>query len=97
LFILEKRGHKGHLIVAFQYLKGAYKKERERLFTEACSDRTRDNSFKLEGAKFRLDIRKKFFMTTVVRHWSKLPREAVGVPSSELFKVKLDSVLSNQI
>lgn len=47
------------LIVAFQYLKGAYKKDRERLFTRARRDKTRDNGFKLQEGRFILDIRKK--------------------------------------
>ena len=37
----------GDLIVAFQYLKEAYKQERERLFTRVDSDRTKGNGFKL--------------------------------------------------
>ncbi|GAB0180234.1 mitochondrial enolase superfamily member 1 [Grus japonensis] len=41
LFRLEKRRLWGDLIVAFQYLKGAYRKAGERLFTRAWSDRTR--------------------------------------------------------
>ena len=41
LFSLEKRRLRGHLIVAFQYLKRAYKKDRDRLFTKACCDRTK--------------------------------------------------------
>ena len=42
LFSLEKRRIWGHLIVAFQYLKGAYKQEGEQLFMRVDSDRTRE-------------------------------------------------------
>ena len=56
----------GDLIAAFQYLKGAYKKDRERLFTRVCSDRTRGNVFKLKEGRFTWDIRKKCF---TMRWW----------------------------
>ncbi|KAJ7424291.1 hypothetical protein WISP_29486 [Willisornis vidua] len=48
LFSLEKRRLQEELIVAFQYLKGAYRKDRERLFTKTCSDKTGGNNFKLK-------------------------------------------------
>ncbi|GAB0178806.1 hypothetical protein GRJ2_000345900 [Grus japonensis] len=51
LFSLERSRLQGHFIVAFQYIKEAYKKEEERLFTRICSDRTRGNGFKLKEEK----------------------------------------------
>ncbi|KAK4818442.1 hypothetical protein QYF61_013129 [Mycteria americana] len=33
----------------------------------------------------------------VVRHWNRLPREAVDAPSLEVFKARLDGALSNLV
>ena len=49
----------------------------------------------LKEGRFRLDIRKKFFTVRVVRHWHRLPREAVAAPSLEGFKARLDGALGN--
>ena len=57
----------------------------------------RGNGFKLEQGRFRLDIRKKFFTVRVVRHWNRLPSEAVDAPSLEAFKASLDGALSNLV
>ena len=81
--------------MTFQYLKGAYSKAGEGLFIRACSDRTMGNSFKLEEGRFRLDIRKTFFTVRVVRHWNRLPSEAVDAPSLKAFKARLDGVYGN--
>ena len=43
LFSLEKRRLLGDLIVAFQYLKGAYKQEGEQLFMRVDADKTGGN------------------------------------------------------
>ncbi|KFQ00706.1 hypothetical protein N329_05713, partial [Haliaeetus albicilla] len=55
------------------------------------------NGFKLKEGRFRLDIREKFFTVRVVRHWHRLPREAVDAPSLEVFKARLDGALSNLV
>lgn len=58
------------------------------LFTKACSDRTQGSSFKLKGSRFRLDIRKNFFMmkgvrcynTCMVTGWKQGCQEKLGMP-----------------
>jgi len=83
--------------VVFQYLEGAYKQEGQQLFTRVDSDRTRGNSFKLIQERFRLDIRRKFFMQRVVTHWNRLPKEVVNAPSLEAFKARLDVALGSLV
>ncbi|KFR10398.1 hypothetical protein N306_00832, partial [Opisthocomus hoazin] len=43
------------------------------------------------------DIRKQFFTMRVVKHWNRLPREAVNALSLEVFKARLDGALSNLV
>jgi len=97
LFSLEKRRLWGDLIAAFQYLKGACRKDGDNVFSRDSSDRTRGNGFKLKQGRIRLDIRKKFFTMRAVKHWNRLPREAVEAPSLETFKTRLHRALSNLI
>ena len=51
--------------MAFEYLKGAYRKAGKGLFIRACSYRMRGNGVKMEEGRFNLDIRKKFFTVRV--------------------------------
>jgi len=56
------------------------------------SDRIKGNSFKLKEGRLRLVMRKKFFTQRVMRHWHRLPREAVDVP---FLKAMLDWALGS--
>jgi len=44
-----------------------------------------------------LDRRNKFFTMRVVRHWNRLPREAVDAPFLVVFKARLDGAASNLV
>lgn len=42
--------------------------------------------FQVVLGRFRLDTKKNFFTSGVVREWNRLPREVVELPSLEVFK-----------
>ena len=55
------------------------------------------NGFKLKERGCTLDMEKGFFTQKEMRHWHRLRRKALGVPSLEVFKARLDGVLGNLI
>jgi len=57
-------------------------------------DRIRGKGFRLKERRFRLDTIKMFSTIRVVKHWNRLPRYAVDVPSLETLKARPDLVLS---
>ena len=80
LFTLEERRLQGDLIAAFQYLKGAYRKDGDNLFSRDNSDRMRGNGFKLKQGRFRLDVRKKFLYNEGCETLERVAQRGSGGP-----------------
>ena len=75
----------------------AIRKKRDKLFFRICYDRIGANGFRLKEEILMLGIRKTFFLITVVRHWTGLPRGVVNALFLGTLKVRIDQALSNLI
>ena len=66
--------------MSFQYLKGSYRKEGNRLFSRICCDRTKGNGFQLKQERFRLDMGKRFFYSKDVEALEQVAQSGGGCP-----------------
>ena len=73
--------------MALQYLKTAYnptsRRQTDFLHSLVVIRQGGGGGIILKEGKFRLDVRKKFFTQRVVRHWKRLPRKVLDIPSLE--------------
>lgn len=58
---------------------------------------SRGNGLRLLQGRFRLDIRKNFFTENVVKHWSRLSRKVMKLPSLEVFERHGDVALKDMV
>lgn len=93
LFILEERTFRGDLTTLCNYLREGCSKVGIGLFSQVASDRTQVKGLKLCRGRIRLNNKKYLFTGKVIKHWNRLPREAVESLSLELFRRCVDVVL----
>lgn len=97
LFSLRKRRLQQNFTAVFQYSEGAYKKDRDNIFVQTCSAKTRGNGLKPKDGGLTSKTRKNFITVRMLKHLSRLLREMVDALPLVTLKVRLDGTLGNLI
>uniref|UniRef100_A0A8C5R8R9 Uncharacterized protein n=1 Tax=Leptobrachium leishanense TaxID=445787 RepID=A0A8C5R8R9_9ANUR len=79
-----------YMIETFKYVKGIHKVEEGSIFKRKQSSKTRGHSLRLEGQRFKSNIRKHYFTERVVDTWNSLPVEVVEAKTVIEFKQAWD-------
>ena len=86
---LEYRRERSDLIQIYKILNGIDKVEKDKLFTMATYQATRDNPMKIYKERPRLNVRANSFSNRIVNAWNTLPRRVIMAPSLNSFKSPL--------
>ena len=84
-------------MVAYKFIKEMQQGIGDALFTRAPPGVTRNHAHKLTESRFKLDIRKNFFMVRVAKIWNGFAREVVLSHTLGVFKRRLDRHLAGVI
>ena len=93
MFSLERRRLKGDLIVVYSFLKREGGRAGAKPFSLAINDRLQGNGRKICQGRFRLGVRKRFYIQRMVEQWNEFPRDVVMAPRLTVFKKRLDNTL----
>jgi len=88
LYLLEFRRMRGDLIDTYKIIKAIDKIEAGKLFPLVGETKTRRQSLKIRGSRFRTEMRTNCFSQRVANLWNSLPREAVEAASLSTFKTQ---------
>lgn len=92
VFSLEKRRLRTKVPLCNK-LTGGYGKVEVGLFSQVTSHKLKGNGLRLCQERFRLRIRKNFFIKGVANHWNRLSRAVGESPSLDGFKRHVDVAL----
>ena len=93
LFSLKERRIRGELIQVFKLLNGFVNVDYPKLFS-LNRNQTRCHGFKLEAKRYNTALCGNFFSYKIVNAWNSLPVDVVTSTSVDMFKKRLDKILS---